>query len=170
MGKKWEKPSGMRYKLCDQATTNSQNRGLPSESIYRIPARQSRQLGDRCGVRGVALAGDQGPRDAPSLAAFGDRGTGRDDALWRLGAGAAVGAAVWNCAAPGSRLAAVQAACAVSRVRPRAGTDLHTVYRWDVPGGSGGAAGERGGAPAGGSLPDTGPDHRGRFSAPLQDC
>src|SRR5947209_15061033 len=94
MGKKWEKPSGMRYKLCDQATTNSQNRGLPSESIYRIPARQSRQLGDRCGVRGVALAGDQGPRDAPSLAAFGDRGAGGVTELCGLGAAQQVGGRV----------------------------------------------------------------------------
>ncbi len=49
----------MRYKLSDQATTTPAKRGIPSESIYRIPARQSRQLRDRCGIRRVALAGDQ---------------------------------------------------------------------------------------------------------------
>src|SRR5712691_5844857 len=129
MSVKRGKPSEMRYKPRCETTAKPQKGGLPSESLYRIRARQSRQFGDERRSRRTSMARDGGPRDAPPVAASRERSAGRDDALRGIGAGAAIRAAV-SCGAAARRGAeAVQEARALPRVGSRAGTDVHAVRR-----------------------------------------
>src|SRR5437870_10241079 len=85
-----EKPSEMRYTLRHHTTTRPQNGGLPSETLYSIAARQSREHGDVGRSGGAALAGDSGPRAAAPEAAPRGGPAGGDDPLRRPRLGPAV--------------------------------------------------------------------------------
>src|SRR3990172_11655101 len=89
-----EKPSEMRYTKSCKTATKPQGEGLPSESIYRIRARKSRQFRHERRSSGDSVARDRRASDASSAAPSRERFTGRDNALWRAGIGATVCAAV----------------------------------------------------------------------------
>src|SRR5439155_6440161 len=163
-----EKPSEMRYTLRHHTTTRPQNGGLPSETLYSIAARESRERGDVGRAGGAALAGDLGPRAATPEAAARGRPAGGDDPLRRPRLGAAVRAALPGGAAGRRRAAPLQAAPAVPRVRSRAGAGLHSLCRRHLLGGPRGAAGQRGGATAGGRVPDPRPDDSRGLPAALR--
>src|SRR6266436_2660933 len=115
MGPKREKPSEMRYTLRHHTTTRPQTGGLPSETLYSIAARESRERGDVRRSRGATLAGDGRARAAaPDVAPRGRPAWGYD-ALWRPRAGAAVRPAFPRRATGGRRAAPLQAPSAVPR-------------------------------------------------------